>query len=1142
MRHGHCGEMVLRSLLVAILLLAYATPAPSQTLWFKYSANPVLDVGPVGSWDESVVEGARVIRVRDTLKMWYEGYSPGNFGRIGYAWSTDGGYTWKKHRSNPVMVPTQKWENGWCFSPYVIFTGSRYKMWYTGNDGDGHIGYATSRDGIGWTKHGGNPVLYHGPSRWDAPRIEGPSVLGPDSLGGFRMWYTGWSEGWVGSQIGYATATDETTWTKQDQLNPVLAPGSGSWDARYVRFARVIYDGHVYESWFNGGSHYIESQHIGYAASLDGKTWKKSAIPVLRFGRPDPWDAKGVCMPEVIFDGTYYHMWYSGFEGAKMRIGYAISPKGATAEITPSYRYLMPGRDTVHIRVACKGRDVVARVGKHLEFSAKIKVAPPLYHNPLELTGMDIFDHVDTLSLFDDGAHGDDLLGDGVFANLWVPGEEQLYVVDLGMKLYKEGTRQFKIDHAGVFTTIGPITLDRVQFMGDSAAHPGDTVLVKLTLRNHGVSTTAPSVRASISTADAAIMTVSEMSPYYWSIPANSTSTTDGYYRILINPYYPSESVAKVDVAISCWEIPLWYDTFTIRITPPWWKTTWAYAGYAVLAGIMVLGMYRYNIRRLRVRHQLKMKVFEAQQLHEVDRMKSRFFANISHEFRTPLTLIQGPATQLLRDEENLDVKGNAGMIVKNARRLLTLVNQLLDLSKIEAGTLMLRVEELDLVDLVKGIAAAFESLSKRKGVEFRVESFEEYILGWFDRDAVEKIIDNLLSNAFKFTDPGGKVTLAMRHFEIDGRESARLSVSDTGIGIAPDQLGRIFERFYQVDGSHTREQEGTGIGLSLTRELVELHKGRITVSSELGVGSTFTVELPLGKGNYSNDQIVETERSPAFVDVSTEAQWSEPEETEQGQPKGKTDLPLVLIVEDNADMQKYIRTCLGREYRIIEAMDGQEGVQRAVGTIPDLVVSDVMMPKMDGFELCRVLKQDERSSHVPIILLTAKADTAHKIEGLETGADDYITKPFDARELLVRARNLIEQRKKLQKRFHKNGIFALEEIDTPPLDRQFLTRAAGIVEAHMSDSSFTADQFASEMYLSRVQSYRKMRALTGLPPWHFVRKIRLHRAADLLGRRVGNVAEIAYQVGYESPSRFSEAFREEFGQSPSEFEVHPNS
>lgn len=586
----------------------------------------------------------------------------------------------------------------------------------------------------------------------------------------------------------------------------------------------------------------------------------------------------------------------------------------------------------------------------------------------------------------------------------------------------------------------------------------------------------------------------------------------------------------------------VWNETGTslvLVITPPWWQTRWAYLGYAVGIFGLFYAFRRFEKNRERLKHQAEIEHLHAEKLRELDQMKSRFFTNISHEFRTPLMLIEGPVQQLRSGECKGDPKEQYDLILRNSRHLLHLVNQLLDLAKVESGDMKRHMQQQDLAAVVKSIASTFESTAKQKGIEFMIEGVEERIVGWFDHDAVEKIVANLLSNAFKFTSEGGKVCVDVRHYVSELQHDAGICVTDTGIGIPPEEVDKVFDRFYQVEASQSHEYSGTGIGLALTKELAELNHGGIHVTSEVGKGSMFSVWFPIGRDHVRPGEIVQEIGEPKTTiapDLSIGTQIAT--SSKQNLCPCNLSLPILLMVEDNRDMRKYMRTIIDSSYRVIESADGEDGLQKAIENVPDIIISDVMMPKMDGFAFCREVKSDERTSHIPVILLTAKAGMKNKIEGLETGADDYVTKPFDAKELQVRVRNLIEQRRKLRERFGREGGIRLKEIAISSADQRFMNRAIGVAESHMSDQAFTAEQFASEMFLSRMQLHRKMRALTDLSPWQFIRKVRLHRAADLLRKRASNVADIAYQIGYESPSRFAEAFRQEFGQTPSEFEA----
>jgi DNA-binding response OmpR family regulator/two-component sensor histidine kinase len=502
-----------------------------------------------------------------------------------------------------------------------------------------------------------------------------------------------------------------------------------------------------------------------------------------------------------------------------------------------------------------------------------------------------------------------------------------------------------------------------------------------------------------------------------------------------------------------------------------------------------------------------------------------------------------------------------------------------------------LQASEENMVELVKNYVQQFESLAKQKKIDLIFKSEREVILVFVNREKIEIILYNLLSNAFKFTQEGGKIEVATGivsapplspPYRVEGYfivppdlggatggagkvECVMVSVIDTGIGIPNDQLPHIFDRFYQVGDSYTKDQEGTGIGLALTKELVELHHGQIEVESEGWIGTTFRIYLPLGKEHLKTEDIVgsrqltvsrETPKrdkrkaiSEDFEPVTCNPNLNRDFASLNLQPATDTlpkDAPILLIVEDNADLRLYLRGYLEQTYSVIEAADGQQGLDRAIEHIPDLVLSDVMMPEMDGYKLSKKLKTDERTSHIPIILLTARASIESKIEGLETGADDFITKPFDQHELLVRIQNLITQRKKLKEHYLQEiGIADLAvkeksgETEFISLDQKFLRKAKTVIENHLSDNEFDVMQFGDEMNLSRTQLHRKLRALINQSASEFIRTIRLNYARILLTNKTGNISEIALEVGFTNPSYFSECFRKQFGLTPSEF-VNP--
>jgi signal transduction histidine kinase/DNA-binding response OmpR family regulator/ligand-binding sensor domain-containing protein len=611
----------------------------------------------------------------------------------------------------------------------------------------------------------------------------------------------------------------------------------------------------------------------------------------------------------------------------------------------------------------------------------------------------------------------------------------------------------------------------------------------------------------------------------------------------------PRDYVFKVRATTSRNEWPPQEIALAISIAPPWWRMTWAYTAYVILTIGLLFAGYRVRLRQVRLQQEVEMEHFEREHLAEVDRLKSRFFANLSHEFRTPLTLILGPLEKLRSKAADEESQHALGMMKRNAHQLLGLINQLLDLSKLEAGGMKLHAARANIVSVVKGIAYSFESSAGMRKIGLNVSAEQDEIQVYFDKDKLERILTNLLSNALKFTPDRGRVTVTVEQSRIQkselrglssihevGIEGVSIAVSDTGIGIPDDKLPHVFDRFYQVDDSTTRAQGGTGIGLALVKELVEMHHGTIRVTSQPGVGTEFKVTLPQGKEHLKPDEIVEEtgeEESDVFV---SEAIAEETESPPEPAATRANDIhkSLVLIVEDNADIREYIRDNLPASYSMMEARDGVEGIDKAREAIPDLIISDVMMPKKDGYELCRTLKNDEKTSHIPIILLTAKAASENKIEGLETGADDYLIKPFEPRELLARVKNLIDLRRRLRERFSAAVPLKPGEIAVTPADDAFLQRVKTIVENRMADEKFSVEELAAQARMSRVQLHRKLTALTNLSASDFIRYMRLHRAMDMLKGRAATVSEIAYQVGFSDPSHFSKSFHKQFGVAPS--------
>jgi DNA-binding response OmpR family regulator/anti-sigma regulatory factor (Ser/Thr protein kinase) len=529
-------------------------------------------------------------------------------------------------------------------------------------------------------------------------------------------------------------------------------------------------------------------------------------------------------------------------------------------------------------------------------------------------------------------------------------------------------------------------------------------------------------------------------------------------------------------------------------------------------------------MRRNRLENALALKRVEADKLVEVDRMKSRFFANLSHEFRTPLSLILGPTEQLESTEPESTRKEQLGVIRRNAERLLHMVDVLLQFARVESGTLKLQVSLQLIPHLLRRIVSSFSTAAVKKGIALTADIEPASFDGYIDAEKIEHVLENLLSNAVKFTSSGGRVDVRARRLETE----LMLEVRDTGLGISSEQLSHLFERFYRVDDSH--QYEGTGIGLSLSKELVEMHHGTIELKSSVGAGTVATVRLPLS--GYQEHEIVK-QAAPA-AGVRRGIPEHIPDAQESSETKNSGEKKLVLVVEDNDDAREYIRSRLSPEFDVVVAVSGAQAWESAIHRIPDVVISDVMMPEMSGYELCARLKQDERTSHIPVILLTALADRTDKIEGLQTGADDYLVKPFDAHELLVRVRNILANRQKIQERFRTSISLKPGEVRVESLNDKFLRKVMSVIEGHIEDEQFGVEQLTREVYLSRAQLHRKLKALTNLSPTDFIRYLRLMRAKDLLEKNGGTVGEVAYQVGFSNHSYFAKCFKEQFGYLPS--------
>lgn len=620
-------------------------------------------------------------------------------------------------------------------------------------------------------------------------------------------------------------------------------------------------------------------------------------------------------------------------------------------------------------------------------------------------------------------------------------------------------------------------------------------------------------------------------------------------------------------------------DALSFVVLPPMYRTWWAYALYVLLLVALVKTLMDRRSRKLElekgrleqlVSERTKEVMIQADRLKEMDIAKSRFYANISHEFRTPLTLILAPLEA--GPENNITVGPDKWRIMKrNAHRLLELVNQLLDLSKLDAGKMELRVKKTDLGKLIAMLSSSFESLAEHRDIRFIRNISIDSKDTWCDIDKVEKIVSNLLSNALKFTPAGGVVYLEASLENLDKAKSLTLSVSDTGRGIPPDERDKIFSPFYQVRHSSDDNEQGTGLGLSLVRELTVLHHGTITLESRSIGGSTFLVSLPVSRSAFHQQELAEiVEEGKAIADptypdgrkqtgVETSLNGAadiirvnHPADEKVGMASWNADKrdaaivayndtvaderDTIVVVEDNSDLLNFITSLLDSRYTVLQASDGEEGFSITTQRLPDLVLSDLMMPRMDGMQLTEKIKQDERTSHIPVVLLTARNESGSKLDSYRMGADDYLTKPFSAEELLVRIDNLIAQRRKLSERFRQKVLVEPTPKQHASLDEKFLFSLRDAVESQLSDPDFGVDQLAAAACLSRTQLFRKLHALTNLSPSDFIRDLRLKHAAELIVSKADTITQIGYRVGFRDQSYFAKCFKKRFGVAPSAY------
>lgn len=559
-----------------------------------------------------------------------------------------------------------------------------------------------------------------------------------------------------------------------------------------------------------------------------------------------------------------------------------------------------------------------------------------------------------------------------------------------------------------------------------------------------------------------------------------------------------------------------------LTILPPWWATWWAYLIYIGLAVLFADRFYRFQLSR-------RLAVAESKRLKEVDQLKNSLHTNITHEFRTPLTIIKGMADSLrlgIKNNQLDDAEKNLELIQRNSDVLMRLVNEMLDLSKLENGNMEMQIKQSDIVSFVKYLFESFHSLAEECKVNLVIYSEIDKLMMDYDANKLSVIVSNLISNAIKFTPAHGKIVVHLNGMLINEKRCFIIKIMDNGVGIAKEEIPNIFNRFYQVDKAYSREKGGTGIGLALTKEFVELMGGAISVESELEKGSVFTIKIPVTNVAPIVNEVIENPQNDIISALKS------PNSNKSVLSK---DLPLVLIIEDNNDVAYYLQICLKEKYETLHAKNGILGIEMAFAHIPDIIICDIMMPGKDGTEVCSNLKTDELTDHIPIVMLTAKATLKDRLYGLSHGADAYLTKPFVKEELLMRLDQLVLLRKKLIHKFQNNGFNELSKIRTDDPETKFLQKVIDIIHQNITDETFGSVKLAEALHISESQLYRKLKAITGKSSAVFIRSIRLEKGKEMILTTGRTISEISYDIGFNDPSWFSRSFKKEFGISPSD-------
>ncbi|MDR2805493.1 MAG: response regulator [Dysgonamonadaceae bacterium] len=579
-----------------------------------------------------------------------------------------------------------------------------------------------------------------------------------------------------------------------------------------------------------------------------------------------------------------------------------------------------------------------------------------------------------------------------------------------------------------------------------------------------------------------------------------------------------------------------WNDTplvMKIIVKPPFWLSLWSFILYFLLVASIIFYYIKYKLNKQKREFEQTQKILEANKTHEVDELKFKFFTNISHEFKTPLTLILTPLEKLMKTPASDEQRNMFNIMYRNGSNLLNMVNEILDFRKFDLNKMTINKSTGEIISFIREICHSFALLATEKKLKFIFTTHIDELYMEFDPEKTKKIITNLLSNAFKYTKEGGIDVSVAIYEEMNGNTIRYISIriSDTGIGLKEKELEKIFERFYRVESAQESGQSGSGVGLHLTSEYVKLHDGKITVESTEGKGSVFTVQIPI---QYPDN--LQVKNSTTVLSEGTKRMNELLSIHEKAQNVLRPNLHMLLIVDDNEDFCRFITDLFSENYQVVTAFDGEEASQIVLDRLPDIILCDVMMPKMNGYTFCRLIKEDIRTSHIPVILLTAKSSEDSKYYGIEAGADDYIAKPFNIDLLTLKIAKIIEKQKNIQAHFKKKIDLSPSEIEVTSMDEKFVKKAIAVVEKNIGNSDFLVEDFSKEMAMSRVYFYKKLVSLTDKTPTEFIRFIRIKRAANLLEKSQLFVNEVALQVGFYDPKYFRKYFKEEFGITPNEY------